>query len=139
VTTEENEIEQFRTTRLNFLEYLETCMNKNVGSLPDISDIMSKTPEERIITYRRFFADLRLSRLYFQLTVLSYFSGAEKPDNKNQFSKELETFVSFYDQIDIWLDKLTKEGIYSEFRDQCFQEIEAIKVIIQSYEGRMKD
>ncbi len=139
VTTEENEIEQFRTTRLNFLEYLETYMSKNVGSLPDISDIMSKSPEDRIITYRRFFLDLRLSRLYFQLTVLSYFSGVEKPDNKNQFSKELETFVSFYDQIDIWLDKLTKEGIYSEFRDQCFQEIEAIKVIIQSYEGRMKD
>jgi len=139
MTTEENEIEQFRTTRLNFLEYLKTCMNKNVGSLPDISDIMSKSSEDRIITFRRFFADLRLSRLYFQLTVLSYFSGAEKPDNKNHFSKELETFVSFYDQIDIWLDKLTKEGIYSEFRDQCFQEIEAIKVIIQSYEGRMKD
>jgi hypothetical protein len=114
-------------------------MNKNVGSLPDISDIMSKSPEDRIITYRRFFADLRLSRLYFQLTVLRYFSGVEKPDNKNRFSKELETFVSYYDQIDIWLDKLTKEGIYSEFRDQCFQEIEAIKVIIQSYEGRMKD
>lgn len=121
------------------MEYLQIYMNKNLGSLPDISEIMSKSQEDRIITFRRFFADLRLSRLYFQLTVLDYFSGKEKPDNKNNFSKELENFVSYYDKMDIWLDRLTKEGIYSEFRDQCYKEIEAIKVIIQSYEGRMKD
>lgn len=114
-------------------------MNKNLGSLPEISEVITKSQEDRIITYRRFFADLRLSRLYFQLTVLDYFSGKEKPDNKSTFSKELENFVSFYDKMDIWLDKLINEGIYSEFRDQCIQEIEAIKVIIQSYEGRMKD
>ena len=114
-------------------------MNKNLMAPPDISEIKSKSLEERIITYRRFFADLRLSRLYFQLTVLDYFSGKEKPDNKNSFNKELENFVSYYDQIELWLDKLAKEGMYSEFQDQCYKEIEAIKVIIQSYEGRMKD
>ena len=114
-------------------------MIRNMGPPPDVSNILSKSQEERIIIYRRFFADLRLSRLYFQLTVLDYFSGKERPDNKNNFSKELENFVSYYDKMDIWLDKLTKEGIYSEFRDQCYKEIEAIKVIIQSYEIRMKD
>ncbi|HKR75005.1 MAG TPA: hypothetical protein VJR94_12935 [Candidatus Nitrosocosmicus sp.] len=114
-------------------------MNKNLGSIPDISEIKSKSQEDRIITYRRFFADLRLSRLYFQLMVLDYFSGKEKPDNKKNFSKDLENFVSYYDKMEVWLDDLAKEGIYSEFQEQCYKEIEAINVIIQSYEGRMKD
>ena len=63
-----------------------------MGSLPDIPDILSKSQEERIISYRRFFADLRLSRLHFQLTILDYFAGMDNLDNKNNFSKELENF-----------------------------------------------
>lgn len=112
-------------------------MSKNMGSLPDIPDILSKSQEERIISYRRFFADLRLSRLHFQLTILDYFAGMDNLDNKNNFSKELENFISYFNGIQLWLDKLKKEGIYQEFREQCLQEIKAIKVIIQSYEGRM--
>ena len=113
-------------------------MFRNMGPPPDVSNILSKSQEERIIIYRRFFADLRLSRLYFQLTILDYFSGMDNLDNKNNFSKELENFVSYFDGIHVWLDKLTKqEGMYEEFRDQCLQEIKAIKVIIQSYEGKM--
>jgi hypothetical protein len=125
-------------------------MNNNGGSsssntsrsksvLPDISDLKSKSDLDRIIIYRKFFAELRLSRLYFQLSILDYFAGIENPNNKNNFSKELDTFVSFYEQMEPWLEQLRKEGIYLEFKDQCLQEINAIKVIIQSYEGKMKD
>lgn len=113
-------------------------MNKGIGPLPDVSEMLSKSKEDRIVSYRRFFADLRLSRLYFHLTVLDYFSGMDNPDNKNNFSKELEDFVSYYDGVKLWLDNLTKEkNVYEEFRDQCLQEIKAIKVIIQTYEDRM--
>ena len=104
---------------------------------PDISNIISKSQEDRIIIYRRFFAELRLKRLYFHLTLLDYLSGTENPNNKNNFSKDLEKFVSYFDQIESWLDKLAKEGFYPEFKDQCLQETKAIKVIIQSYEHKM--
>ena len=113
-------------------------MSKDTGFLPpDISNIISKSQEDRIIIYRRFLADLRLSRLYFHLTLLDYLSGIENPNNKNNFSKELENFVLYYDQIESWLDKLSKEGFYPEFKDQCLQETKAIKIIIQSYEDKM--
>ncbi len=115
----------------------------NIGGrsrvLPKISEIKSKSHEDRIISYRRFFADLRLSRLYFQLTILDYFAGLENPNNNNIFSNELGSFISYFGQMELWLEQLRKEGIYLEFRDQCLQEIKAIKAIIQSYEDRMKD
>ena len=81
-----------------------TSRSKSV--LPDISDLKSKSDLDRIIIYRKFFAELRLSRLYFQLSILDYFAGIENPNNKNNFSKELDTFVSFYEQMEPWLEQL---------------------------------
>ena len=51
--------------------------------LPSISDIALESKEERIIHYRKFFAELRLNRLYFQLSILKFeevpkFSTPEK-------------------------------------------------------------
>jgi len=109
-----------------------------MGTLPpDIPDLISISQEDRIIIYRRFFADLRLRRLYFHLTLLDYLSGIENPNNKNNFSQEIENFVSYFDQMESWLDKLAEEGLYPEFKNQCLQETKAIKVIIQSYEDKM--
>jgi hypothetical protein len=113
-------------------------MSKGMNFLPpDISTIISKSQEDRTIIYRRFLADLRLMRLYFHLTLLDYLSGIGNPHNKNNFSKELENFVSYFDQMESWLENLAKEGLYPEFKTQCLQETKAIRVIIQSYEDKM--
>ena len=107
--------------------------------LPSISDIISKSEEERIIYYRRFFAELRLDRLHFQLTILNYFSNLDAPENTQSFAKELEDYISFFKKMDTWLESLKLEGLYPEFQEQCLDEIKAIEQIIQSYEGKMKN
>ena len=107
--------------------------------LPSISDIISESKEERIIYYRKFFAELRLNRLHFQLTILNYFSNLDTPDNSISFTKELENYISFFKKIDSWLETLKIKGLYPEFQEQCLDEIKAIEQIIQSYEGKMKN
>ena len=106
--------------------------------MPSISDIVSKSKEERVIIYRKFFAELRLNRLHFQLVILNYFSNLDTPDNSQSFKKELENYISFFKKMDSWLEDLKQEGLYPEFKEQCLDETKAIEQIIQSYEGKMK-
>ena len=106
--------------------------------MPSISNIVSESKEERVILYRKFFAELRLNRLHFQLIILNYFSNLDTPDNRQSFIKELENYISFFRKMDSWLVALKQEGLYPEFKEQCLDEIKAIEQIIQSYEGKMK-
>jgi hypothetical protein len=106
--------------------------------MPSISNIVSESKEERIILYRKFFAELRLNRLQFQLVILNYFSNLDSPENSQSFTKELENYISFFKKMDSWLEALKQEGLYPEFKEQCLDEIKAIEQIIQSYEGKMK-
>ena len=106
--------------------------------MPSISNIVSESKEERVILYRKFFAELRLNRLHFQLVILNYFSNLDIPDNSQSFTKELENYISFFKKMDSWLEALKQEGLYPEFKEQCLDEIKAIEQIIQSYEVKMK-
>jgi len=106
--------------------------------MPSISNIVSESKEERVIIYRKFFAELRLNRLHFQLVILNYFSNLDTSDNSQSFKKELENYISFFKKMDSWLEDLKQEGLYPEFKEQCLDEIKAIEQIIQSYEGKMK-
>ncbi len=106
--------------------------------MPSISNIVSESKEERVILYRKFFAELRLNRLHFQLIILNYFSNLDTPDNRQSFIKELENYISFFRKMDSWLVALKQDGLYPEFQEQCLDEIKAIEQIIQSYEGKMK-
>ena len=106
--------------------------------MPSISNIVSESREERVILYRKFFAELRLNRLHFQLVILNYFSNLDIPDNSQSFTKELENYISFFKKMDSWLEALKQEGLYPEFKEQCLDEIKAIEQIIQSYEVKMK-
>ena len=106
--------------------------------MPSISNIVSESREERVILYRKFFAELRLNRLHFQLVILNYFSNLDTPDNNQSFTKELENYISFFKKMDSWLEALKQEGLYPEFKEQCLDEIKAIEQIIQSYESKMK-
>jgi len=106
--------------------------------MPSISNIVSESKEERVILYRKFFAELRLNRLHFQLIILNYFSNLDTPDNRQSFIKELENYISFFRKMDSWLVALKQEGLSPEFQEQCLDEIKAIEQIIQSYEGKMK-
>ena len=107
--------------------------------MPSISNIVSESKEERVILYRKFFAELRLNRLHFQLVILNYFSNLDIPDNSQSFTKELENYISFFKKMDSWLETLKNEGLYPEFQEQCLDEIKAIEQIIQSYDGKMKN
>jgi len=106
--------------------------------MPSISNILSESKEERVILYRKFFAELRLNRLHFQLVILNYFSNLDIPDNSQSFTKELENYISFFKKMDSWLEALKQEGLYPDFKEQCLDEIKAIEQIIQSYEVKMK-
>jgi hypothetical protein len=105
--------------------------------LPVISDIALESKEERIIHYRKFFAELRLNRLYFQLSILNYFSNLDKPENSKSFTNQLANYISFFKTMDNWLESLKLEGLYPEFQAQCLDEKKAIEQIIQSYKGKM--
>ena len=78
--------------------------------LPAISDIALESKEERIIHYRKFFAELRLNRLYFQLSILNYFSSLDKPENSKSFTNQLDNYISFFKTMDNWLESLKFEG-----------------------------
>lgn len=105
--------------------------------LPSISDIAKESEEERIIHYRKFFAELRLNRLYFQLSILNYFSNIDRADNSKSFFDQLDNYIYFFKKMDNWLKSLKLEGLYPEFQEQCLDEKKAIELIIQSYEGKM--
>lgn len=131
---------KYRLCQLDDKIYLVDLLYPIVSDnrMPSISNIVSESKEERVILYRKFFAELRLNRLHFQLIILNYFSNLDTPDNRQSFIKELENYISFFRKMDSWLVALKQEGLYPEFQEQCLDEIKAIEQIIQSYEGKMK-
>jgi len=85
--------------------------------------------------YRKFFADMRLNRLYFHIHVLKFFSGQE---NKNQILSLLQSNIEFLNKIDFWTNDLKTNGDFEEFKKICNEEILAVESIIKIYEVRMK-
>ncbi len=108
----------------------------NFTDIPSIAEIKNKSKDERINTYRRFFADLRLTRLYFHISMLKYFAGADNP--KDEIRTQLQNNIVYLDQMDRWLAILKRDGNFEEFKKTCFEEIEAINQIIKTYESRMR-
>ncbi|MDQ4074049.1 MAG: hypothetical protein M3162_07065 [Thermoproteota archaeon] len=108
----------------------------NHADIPSIAELNNKPRDERINTYRRFFADLRLTRLYFHISMLKYFAGAEGP--KDEIRTQLHNNIVYLDQMDRWLDELKRYGNFEEFKKTCFDEIKAVDQIIKTYENRMR-
>ncbi len=98
-----------------------------------IIEITSK--DERINAYRKFFADMRLNRLYFHIFLLKYFMGE---NNKEEIISLLQSNIEFLDKFSIWINNLKKNGNFEEFKKSCNEEIIVISNIIQTYEERMK-
>lgn len=98
-----------------------------------------KSKEQRLIDYRKFFAGLRLNRLYFQVMILNFFLKSEDPKIKQEITSELQSYDSFFDEIDIWICNLRQSGNYEEFREQCKQELLVTEQIINSYKKRIEN
>jgi hypothetical protein len=103
--------------------------------LPDI-DIELKSENDRINSYRKFFADMRLNRLYFHILLLKFFGGE---NNKEDLISLLQSNIDFIDKINIFTNNLKEKGIFEEFKKICKEEINVINNIIQTYENRMKN
>jgi hypothetical protein len=103
--------------------------------LPDL-DIESKSDNERINSYRKFFADMRLNRLYFHILLLKFFSGE---NNQGDLISVLQSNIDFIHEINIWTNNLKEKGRFEEFKKICNEEINVINIIIQTYENRMKN
>jgi hypothetical protein len=108
----------------------------NFTAIPNIAEINNKSRDERINTYRRFFADMRLTRLYFHVSMLKYF--ADSDGSQDEIRTLLQDNFMYLDQMDRWLTELKKNGNFEEFRKTCFEEISAVDQIIKTYENRMK-
>ncbi len=104
-------------------------------TLPDIDiDLNLKSENERINTYRKFFAEMRLNRLYFHIFLLKFFLGV---NTQEEIISLLQSNISFLDKIPIWTNSLKENGNYDEFKNTCIEEMDAIEKIIQTYEMRM--
>jgi hypothetical protein len=108
----------------------------NFTAIPRIAEINNKPKDERINTYRRFFADLRLTRLYFHISMLRYF--ADTDNQRDEIRNQLQNNIVYLDQMDRWIDELKREGNFEEFKKTCFEEIKAVDQIIKTYENRMR-
>jgi hypothetical protein len=102
--------------------------------LPDI-DIEMKSADDRIEFYRKYFADMRLNRLYFHIFLLKFFTGEI---NKNEIISLLQSNIEFLDKISIWTNHLKENGNFEEFKKICNEEIVTINSIIEIYENRMR-
>jgi hypothetical protein len=102
--------------------------------LPDI-DIEIKSADDRTEFYRKYFADMRLNRLYFHIFLLKFFIGE---NNKKEIISLLQSNIEFLDKISIWTNQLKENGNFEEFKRICNEEIVAINSIIEIYEKRMK-
>jgi hypothetical protein len=103
--------------------------------LPDI-DIEIKSADDRIEFYRKFFADMRLNRLYFHIFLLKFFIGE---NNKKEIISLLQSNIEFVDKISIWTNHIKENGNFEEFKKICNEEIVAINNIIEIYENRMRE
>lgn len=102
--------------------------------LPDI-DIEIRSADDRIEFYRKFFADMRLNRLYFHIFLLKFFIGE---NNKKEIISLLQSNIEFVDKISIWTNHIKENGDFEEFKKICNEEIVAINNIIEIYENRMR-
>jgi hypothetical protein len=94
-----------------------------------------KSADDRIEFYRKYFADLRLNRLYFHIFLLKFFTGEI---NKNEIISLLQSNIEFLDKISIWTNQLKENGNFEEFKKICNEEIVTINSIIEIYENRMR-
>ncbi len=108
-------------------------MNYN---LPDIDsdEFNIKSESERIVIYRKLFAEMRLNRLYYHRFLLKLFLGV---NNQEDVRSLLLSNISFLDKILVWVDRLKENGNYEEFKRACIEEMDAIEKIIQTYKSRM--
>jgi hypothetical protein len=104
--------------------------------LPDIKniDMNGKSKDERMNIYRKFFADMRLNRLYFHTYLLNFFLGV---NNREEVTSLLQSNIDFLDKTNKWTDILKENGNFEEFKKTCNEELNAIEQIIQKYEERM--
>ncbi|MEJ7642613.1 MAG: hypothetical protein WKF36_10520 [Candidatus Nitrosocosmicus sp.] len=104
--------------------------------LPDIDsdEFNIKSESERIIIYRKLFAEMRLNRLYYHRFLLKLFLGIS---NQEDVRSLLLSNSSFLDIIPVWMDRLKENGNYEEFKRACTEEMDAIEKIIQTYKSRM--
>ena len=86
-------------------------------------------------SYRKFFADMRLNRLYYHIFLLKFFIGE---NTKEDVISSIQNNIRFIDKIDLWIKHLKENGNFEEFKDICNEEIKAINSIIQIYENRMQ-
>ena len=91
--------------------------------------------EDKKDFYRKFFADMRLNRLYFHMSLLKFFTGEK---NKNQILSLLQSNIVFLNKMDFWINKLKTNGDFEDFKKICNEEILAMESIIKIYEERMK-
>ena len=108
-------------------------MNYN---LPDIDsdEFNIKSESERIVIYRKLFAEMRLNRLYYHRFLLKLFLGT---NNQEDVRSLLLSNISFLDKMLLWTDRLKENGNYEEFKRACTEEMDAIEKIIQTYKSRM--
>ena len=106
-------------------------------TLPNISDLKMMDEINKRNTYRRYFADLRLYRLHFHISLLKFFM--EPNENHRQNVKaNLQNNIIFLDKVEQWIEELQKIDNLELFRKTCDDEIKAVEKIIQSYEDRIK-
>ena len=104
--------------------------------LPDIDtdEFNTKSENERIIIYRKLFAEMRLNRLYYHRFLMRFLLGI---NNQEEVRSLLQSNNSFLDKMLDWMDRLKENGNYEEFKRACTEEMDAIEKIIQTYKSRM--
>jgi hypothetical protein len=100
----------------------------------DIDELNIKSENERIIIYRKLFAEMRLNRLYYHSFLMKFFLGI---NNQEEVRSLLQSNISFLDKMLVLVERLKENGNYEEFKKACTDEMDAIEKIIQTYKGRM--
>lgn len=98
---------------------------------------MQKSKDDRIIIYRRFFAELRLNRLDFHILLLKFLINPNIL-NQNNFIDEINSYFEFMENISIWVNQFKLKEEYKEFMEQGKDELKSMENILQSYKERMK-
>jgi hypothetical protein len=104
--------------------------------LPDVDteEFNIKSENERIIIYRKLFAEMRLDRLYYHSFLMKALLGI---NNQEEVRSLLQSNISFLEKMLVWVERLKENGNYEEFKKACTDEMDAIEKIIQTYKGRM--
>ena len=102
---------------------------------PEINTDPNSKDEDLKNIYRKFFADMRLNRLYYHIFILKFFIGE---NTKEDVISLIQNNINFIDKINLWINHLKENGDFEEFKDICNEEIKAINSIIQIYETRMQ-